>query len=58
LGFPLFEFFVGDIRTGVGLGYFGLSHQALGPTTRGKFLFPFWKKQAKIRMFRAYDWPF
>ena len=55
-----FELFVSDVILGVGLGFFGLCHQALGPNSEGQFFVCFFLNtpgdNPEIRIFKALDW--
>jgi len=49
--------FVGDVILDVGLGILGIGHRTLGPNRKGQFLFLFVNVWAKIRIFKALEWP-
>jgi len=50
--------FVDDVTIGVGLGFFGWRHWALGYKPKRQIFVSFFKIQfAKMRVFRVVDWP-
>jgi len=52
------SFFVGDVTTEVGLGFFGPLYLALSHNRKRKLCASFFKKnKAKIRNIGALDWP-